>query len=119
VNDRQGHGAGDALLRNFAGVLTNTFRESDVIARVGGDEFCVFGAELDLNLDVLVARLEYNIARSTLGRSRSPPAPVFGAVRSRANRRWKNSSPTPMKRCMRASAPAAKSDNSVNSGFLR
>jgi len=63
VNDRQGHGAGDALLRNFAGVLTNTFRESDVIARVGGDEFCVFGAELDLNPDVLVARLEYNIAR--------------------------------------------------------
>lgn len=63
VNDRQGHGAGDALLRNFAGVLTNTFRESDVIARVGGDEFCVFGAELNLDPDVLVARLEYNIAR--------------------------------------------------------
>jgi diguanylate cyclase (GGDEF)-like protein len=63
VNERQGHGAGDALLRNFAGLLTNTFRESDVIARVGGDEFCVFGAELDLDPDVLVARLEYNIAR--------------------------------------------------------
>jgi diguanylate cyclase (GGDEF)-like protein len=63
VNDRFGHPAGDTLLRNFSGVLTSTFRESDVVARVGGDEFCVFGAELDLNPDVLLARLEYNIAR--------------------------------------------------------
>lgn len=63
VNDRQGHDAGDALLRNFAGVLADTFRESDVVARVGGDEFCVFGAELNLNPEVLLARLDYNIAR--------------------------------------------------------
>jgi len=63
VNDRHGHEAGDTLLRNFAGVLIDTFRESDVVARVGGDEFCVFGAELNLNPDVLLARLDYNIAR--------------------------------------------------------
>jgi Diguanylate cyclase, GGDEF domain len=56
-------GAGDILLRSFAGVLTDTFRESDVVARVGGDEFCVFGAELNLNPEVLLARLDYNIAQ--------------------------------------------------------
>jgi len=58
VNDRHGREAGDALLRNFAGVLAETFRESDVMARVGGDEFCVFGAELNLNPEVLLARLD-------------------------------------------------------------
>ncbi len=41
VNDTQGHQAGDALLVDAAGVLNRVFRESDVIGRVGGDEFAV------------------------------------------------------------------------------
>jgi diguanylate cyclase (GGDEF)-like protein/PAS domain S-box-containing protein len=41
VNDSHGHAAGDLLLEDTASLLTATFRESDVIARVGGDEFCV------------------------------------------------------------------------------
>jgi len=41
VNDTHGHPAGDALIVGAAQVLTRVFRESDVIARVGGDEFAV------------------------------------------------------------------------------
>jgi diguanylate cyclase (GGDEF)-like protein len=41
VNDRYGHKAGDAALQVFVAVLTQTLRTEDVIARVGGDEFCV------------------------------------------------------------------------------
>jgi diguanylate cyclase (GGDEF)-like protein len=41
VNDTQGHTAGDALIVDAARVLTRVFRESDVIARFGGDEFAV------------------------------------------------------------------------------
>ncbi|MGB5131788.1 MAG: MASE1 domain-containing protein, partial [Steroidobacteraceae bacterium] len=41
VNDTQGHPAGDALIIDAAKVLTRVFRESDVIGRVGGDEFAV------------------------------------------------------------------------------
>lgn len=41
VNDTLGHSAGDRVLRTFARHLRETFRDSDVVARVGGDEFCV------------------------------------------------------------------------------
>ncbi len=48
VNDSRGHAAGDAMIADAAGVLNHVFRESDVVGRVGGDEFAVF-ALLDEN----------------------------------------------------------------------
>lgn len=42
VNDTRGHAAGDALIADAAGILAQVFRESDVVARVGGDEFAIF-----------------------------------------------------------------------------
>jgi diguanylate cyclase (GGDEF)-like protein len=41
INDRFGHVQGDALLVGCGEVLKMTFRESDVIARIGGDEFAI------------------------------------------------------------------------------
>jgi diguanylate cyclase (GGDEF)-like protein len=41
VNDRFGHAAGDAALQAFVAVLMQTLRTEDVVARVGGDEFCI------------------------------------------------------------------------------
>jgi diguanylate cyclase (GGDEF)-like protein len=41
VNDSYGHRAGDALLRLVGRTISRSLRTSDLVARVGGDEFCV------------------------------------------------------------------------------
>jgi diguanylate cyclase (GGDEF)-like protein len=41
VNDTLGHAVGDELLQELGSLLRDTFRQSDLTARVGGDEFCV------------------------------------------------------------------------------
>ena len=39
VNDREGHGAGDTLLRDLAAAWTARLRQADLLGRYGGDEF--------------------------------------------------------------------------------
>ena len=41
INDTFGHPAGDMAITHFSRILTETFRDSDVIGRMGGDEFVV------------------------------------------------------------------------------
>jgi diguanylate cyclase (GGDEF)-like protein len=41
VNDTYGHNAGDAVLAHFADLLGRQIRDSDVLARIGGDEFAI------------------------------------------------------------------------------
>ena len=45
INDKCGHQEGDMALIHTANVLKRTFRESDIIARIGGDEFVVLAME--------------------------------------------------------------------------
>jgi diguanylate cyclase (GGDEF)-like protein/PAS domain S-box-containing protein len=45
INDKFGHPEGDRALKAVARILKSTFRESDIIARIGGDEFVVLAIE--------------------------------------------------------------------------
>src|SRR5260370_26877635 len=45
INDSHGHSEGDQALRRTAQALQMTFRDSDVIARIAGDEFAVLAIE--------------------------------------------------------------------------
>jgi diguanylate cyclase (GGDEF)-like protein len=45
INDEFGHGTGDAVLRSVADCLSSTIRQTDLVGRVGGDEFGVLFPE--------------------------------------------------------------------------
>jgi diguanylate cyclase (GGDEF)-like protein len=56
INDGHGHGAGDACLRAFTRAAQARLRDSDLLARTGGDEFCVILPATTLNEAAMVAR---------------------------------------------------------------
>lgn len=67
VNDIHGHHVGDAVLTEVAARLVNSVRESDTIARVGGDEFVVLLEDLRDRNDCYTAvkKIEESLSRDT------------------------------------------------------
>ena len=62
VNDTYGHAVGDLLLQGVAAILRTTLRESDVIGRIGGDEFAVLAMRSkSLGERTLLARIEESV----------------------------------------------------------
>ncbi|WP_343209655.1 sensor domain-containing diguanylate cyclase [Anaerolentibacter hominis] len=57
VNDTYGHAAGDQVLNEIGIFLVNVFRKSDLIGRIGGDEFAVFMPGTS-NHDIAVVKAE-------------------------------------------------------------
>lgn len=64
VNDRFGHDAGDAVLREFARRLQSSVRGIDLVARLGGEEFCVAMPDTDVESAAFVAERVRNAVQS-------------------------------------------------------
>lgn len=62
INDTLGHEEGDRALIDVAGILKETFRSSDIIARMGGDEFAILAIDTTgIYPEVMMTRLQNQI----------------------------------------------------------
>ncbi len=71
INDTFGHREGDMALVETGYILKEVFRQSDIIARIGGDEFVVFPIEIiDTSIEALSARFQEYINTCNVNRKR-------------------------------------------------
>ena len=63
INDTYGHATGDQVLKIFAGFLKEQFRTTDIIGRVGGDEFMILmkNVRLDYSIHLHLQKLYTNL----------------------------------------------------------
>lgn len=65
INDRFGHPAGDQVLKSFASLLSKNVRSTDLVARLGGEEFAIVLPDTPVgNATVMVERIQYQMGVS-------------------------------------------------------
>jgi diguanylate cyclase (GGDEF)-like protein len=71
INDKFGHMEGDAALIEAADILREVFRESDIIARIGGDEFVILAVDSDgAAAEALINRIHQRCILANLKKAR-------------------------------------------------
>lgn len=71
VNDTHGHKAGDFLIQSFANAISDSIRQEDIIARIGGDEFCFMGIyQSDFTDKEITLRIQKTLELLTLDDNR-------------------------------------------------
>ena len=61
INDTYGHKEGDLALIDTATILQDTYRKSDIVARMGGDEFVVYPVGAEGHAEIIINRLKQSL----------------------------------------------------------
>jgi len=80
VNDRYGHSAGDTLLRVVAQTIQSKIRLSDLVARVGGDEFALLLPETQSDPAQIVVRRLQKFLQDAVQKNEWPVSFSFGVA---------------------------------------
>ena len=89
VNDTYGHDAGDTVLKTFAEILKRHTRQSDICARLGGEEFLVMITHSDrTGMEIAVERIreQFEDTEFTFGNSTLAATASFGIAGFRGTR---------------------------------
>lgn len=82
INDSHGHQEGDTALLRVASAMRRTFRNSDILARFGGDEFCALALDASIqNEHAIIERLKENLEQANAKESRYSLAVSLGVAR--------------------------------------
>ncbi|WBL80032.1 GGDEF domain-containing protein [Bradyrhizobium xenonodulans] len=76
INDTHGHAAGDACLRHFTLMAQTRLRPGDMLARTGGDEFCVVLPSSSLREGAAIARRVLEVCRQDAASCTAKDIPI-------------------------------------------
>lgn len=71
VNDSQGHQAGDKMITEFAATLKDHFRKTDIVARMGGDEFAILISDKPREGKAIIQRLRDRVEARNIQKGHS------------------------------------------------
>ena len=80
INDTHGHAAGDACLQHFTLMAQTRLRPSDILARTGGDEFCIVLPSSTLREGAMIARRILDVCRADAEQCMGNDIPVAVSI---------------------------------------
>ena len=80
INDSHGHAAGDACLQHFTLMAQTRLRPGDMLARTGGDEFCIVLPSSTLREGAMIARRVLEVCRADAAQCTGNDIPIAVSI---------------------------------------